>query len=158
MTPATERELPELATLMGNSPLLGRYHVTSNGALGSLRAAFSAGDTLLVGRGASVVGMAWLSYAPRVLDGAAYLRLLLVADGAQRRGVGSQLLTAVERAAHECANHLYLLATTDNVDARRFYERHGFRHVGDLPGLVWPELDEALYEKPLRGYTERLSG
>ena len=55
-------------------------------------------------------------------------------------------------------NHLYLLATTDNFAARRFYERHGYRHVGDLPGLVVPDLDEALYHKALRAPGERLSG
>jgi RimJ/RimL family protein N-acetyltransferase len=55
------------------------------------------------------------------------------------------------------ANHLYLLATTDNLGARRFYERHGYRHVGDLPDLVWPGLDEALYHKPLRSEGDRFS-
>jgi hypothetical protein len=30
------------------------------------------------------------------------------------------------------------------------YARHGFRYVGDLPGLVVAELDEALYFKTLR--------
>ena len=48
-------------------------------------------------------------------------------------------------------------ATTDNVGARRFYERHGYRHVGDLPGLARPGIDEALYWKTLRPHDERLS-
>ena len=73
-------------------------------------------------------------------------------------GDGTRLLAAVEDAARLRGNHLYLLATTDNVAARRFYERHGYRHVGDLPGLVLPDLDEALYHKPLRPPGDRLSG
>jgi GNAT superfamily N-acetyltransferase len=93
--------------------------------------------------------MAWVSFAPRILNGAAYLRLLLVAQHALGDGLGSRLLAAVEQRAESAARHLYLLVTSDNVGARRFYERHGYRHVGDLPGLVWPDLDEALYHKPL---------
>jgi GNAT superfamily N-acetyltransferase len=149
-------DLPEIATLMAASALLRRYRVDESAALESLTKAFNSGDLLLVSRAQSLTGLAWLSFAGRVLDGAAYLRLLLVADGARGTGVGSRLLSAAEDRARETANHLYLLATTDNTAARRFYERHGYRHVGDLPRLVWPDLDEALYHKVLRSYADRL--
>jgi ribosomal protein S18 acetylase RimI-like enzyme len=95
-----------------------------------------------------------LTFAPRVLNGAAYLRLLLVAEPGH--GLGERLLAAAEAAARERANHLYLLATTDNAAARRFYERRGYRHIGDLPGLVRVDLDEALYHKALRAHAERI--
>jgi GNAT superfamily N-acetyltransferase len=157
---AREDELAALARLMAAAPLLIRYRATFDSALAALSDGYRGGDALLVARVgpvAPVVGLAWVSVAPRTLNGAAYLHLLLVADGAQGRGLGSQLLEASERVARERANHLYLLATTDNTRARVFYEQHGYRHVGDLPGLVWPDLDEALYHKPLRGQGERLS-
>lgn len=145
-----------MAGLMAASTLLRRYRVNQSAALSSLTNASTSGDVLLVCREQSVIGLAWLSFARRVLGGAAYLRLLLVADEARGTGTGSRLLAAAETTATEAANHLYLLATTDNTTARRFYERHGYRHVGDLPGLVWPDLDEALYHKVLRPYAERL--
>lgn len=147
-----------MARLMADSPLLARYRVTYDGALAALRSAHLAGDTLLVARTTSVVGLAWLNSAPRLLNGAAYLRLLLVVPSAQYQGIGRRLLEAVELSARARGNHLYLLATTDNSAARGFYERHGYRHVGDLPGLIWPDIDEALYYKTLRAYAERLSG
>ena len=145
-----------MASLMAGSPLLQRYRVSHEVAFHALGDALAGGDAVLCSRGASghLAGFAWLSFAPRVLNGAAYLRLLLVAEPG--RGTGSRLLTAAEDAARARSNHLYLLATTDNQAARRFYTRHGYRHVGDLPGLVWPDLDEALYHKQLRGYDERL--
>jgi GNAT superfamily N-acetyltransferase len=167
-------DLPDLARLMAASPLLARYGVAYDGALASLRAAYQAGDVLLAARlgpersvrGQSygpvetgpIVAMAWLTFAARMLNGAAYLRLLLVVEQVQKLGLGEFLLNAVEVLAHERANHLYLLATTDNVAARRFYEQRGYRHVGDLPGLVLPALDEALYHKALRAPGDRLSG
>jgi GNAT superfamily N-acetyltransferase len=153
---ASPADLPEMASLMAASALLRRYRVSEPGALRSLSTALEAGDVLLVSRETRVTGLAWLSFAPRVLNGAAYLRLLLVAEGARNAGTGARLLATVETRARKRANHLFLLATTDNSGARRFYEHHGYRHVGNLPGLVWPDLDEALYHKALRPYAKRL--
>jgi ribosomal protein S18 acetylase RimI-like enzyme len=65
-------------------------------------------------------------------------------------------MSEVEARARLLANHLYLLVTRDNVNARRFYERLGLRSVGELPALVQPDLDEVLYHKRLRSHTERL--
>jgi GNAT superfamily N-acetyltransferase len=156
IAPASVADLPEMARLMAGSGLLQRYRVTEPEALRWLQEAFDAGDVLLVSRNHSLTGLAWLSFAPRVLNGAAYLRLLLVAENAGGTGIGSQLLAAAEARARATSNHLYLLATTDNTAARRFYERHGYHHVGDLPGLVWPDLDEALYHKALRPHSQRI--
>ena len=45
-----------------------------------------------------------------------------------RRGVGSALLSSVERAAREAGSkRLWLVTTNDNLDALRFYQRRGFR-------------------------------
>jgi GNAT superfamily N-acetyltransferase len=131
---------------MAASALLQRYRITFDGAQASLREAVASGDVVLVS-GNPPDGMAWLSFAPRVLAGAAYLRLLLVSNPGH--GLGAKLILAAEQQAREQAKHLYLLVTTDNAHARTFYQRHGYRHVGDLPGLVWPDLDEALYHKAL---------
>jgi GNAT superfamily N-acetyltransferase len=151
---ASPADLAAVARLMADSALLRRYRVTYDSALSSLASALSSGDSILVNRNSTVTGFAWLSFAPRVLNGAAYLRLLLVAEPGH--GLGARLLAAAEDEARLGANHLYLLATTDNLDARRFYEVHGYRHVGDLSGLVWPDLDEALYHKALRPYGKRV--
>jgi GNAT superfamily N-acetyltransferase len=132
--------------MMASSALLQRYRVRYDGALAALADALAAGDLVLV-HGEPPAGLAWLTFAPRVLDKAAYLRLLLVRDPGN--GSGSVLLAAAEEAARQRARHFYLLVTADNTRARAFYERHGFRYVGELPGLVWPDLDEALYHKPL---------
>ena len=111
---------PELAALMAGSALLQRYRVTLDSALQSLTTAQEAGDLLLLSRHhAAITGLAWLSFAPRVLNAAAYLRLLLVAESARNTGTGSRLLEAAEVRARDHANHLYLLVTTDNTAARR---------------------------------------
>jgi GNAT superfamily N-acetyltransferase len=154
---ATPGDVPVLATLMAGSPLLRRYRTTAKTALDALTKGRAAGDLLIVAGtpGGRLVGMGWV-VPSRILTGAAYLRLLLVGEKRQRAGVGAALLDAAETAARAVANHLVLLATTDNAGARRFYARHGYRHVGDLPGLARPDLVEALYWKPLRPHGRRL--
>jgi GNAT superfamily N-acetyltransferase len=151
---ASDADLPALAVLMATSTLLQRYGVTHASALTVLTTALADGDLIVVSRSTAVDGLAWLTFAPRMLGGAAYLRLLLAANPGL--GIGARLLSAAEDEARARANHLYLLATTDNLGARRFYERYGYYHVGDVPGLVRPDLDEALYHKALRTYGERL--
>ena len=142
---------------MAASPLLRRYGTTRRVALGALAGGRASGDRVIVAAApdGGLVGLAWV-LTSRILTGAAYLRLLLVAEGYQRAGAGAALLTAAERAARAVSNHLVLLASTDNAGARRFYARHGYRHVGDLPGLARAWRDEALYWKTLRPHGRRL--
>jgi len=142
---------------MAASPLLERYGATRRSSLTALARGRASGDRLIVAvrPGGRVIGLAWV-LPSRILTGAAYLRLLLVAEDHQRTGTGAVLLSAAEEATRAVANHLVLLATTGNAGARRFYARHGYRHVGDLPGLARAGLDEALYWKTLRPHERRL--
>jgi GNAT superfamily N-acetyltransferase len=149
IAPATPADLPDLAQMMAASRLLQRYGISLQRASAQLEKAVAESDPLLVCReeaGGSPVGLAWL-IRTRAFGRCSYLRLLLVAEGFQSRGLGRALLAAAEANATTWSPHLYLLVTTDNHAARRFYERQGYRHVGDLPGLTAPGLDEALYHK-----------
>jgi ribosomal protein S18 acetylase RimI-like enzyme len=99
--------------------------------------------------GPDVIGLAWV-ITTRALDRAAYLKLLLIAEGEQSRGVGTALLDDAERRAGELGSrHMVLLVTTTNRRARSFYKTHGYRYVGRLPGFVRPRIGESLYVKAL---------
>jgi ribosomal protein S18 acetylase RimI-like enzyme len=147
---ATRAHLAEMTQLMARSPLLRRYGVTRHRAHASLSEGLRERDLLLVAlEGPDVIGLAWI-ITTRVLDRAAYLRLLLVAEGTQSRGVGAALLENGERRAHRLGSrHMVLLVTTTNRRARTFYRRQGYRYVGALSGFVRPRLGESLYVKPL---------
>ena len=145
---ATASHVAALAVLMSGSPLLRRYGVTSRGAQANLLEGLRERDLLLIAleRG-ETAGFAWV-ITTRALDRAAYLRLLLVAEGKQSRGVGAALLSDAERRARASGSrHLVLLVTAVNRRARDFYARHGYRHVGNLPGFVRPAIAESLYMK-----------
>jgi GNAT superfamily N-acetyltransferase len=151
IVPAVRAHVAGLAHLMAGSPLLRRYGVTGARARASLVEALRERDTVFVAlEGGETVGLAW-TIATRALDRAAYLRLLLVAEGKQSHGVGAALLAAAERAARSAGcRHLVLLVTRTNRRARAFYARAGYRHVGNMPGFVHPAIDEALYVKTWR--------
>ena len=86
---ADAADLPALAALLAGSALLQRYRVTLDSALQSLKTAQEAGDLLLVSRHhAAITGLAWLSFAPRVLNAAAYLRLRPDVDGSRVGAIG----------------------------------------------------------------------
>jgi ribosomal protein S18 acetylase RimI-like enzyme len=79
-----------------------------------------------------------------------YLRLLAVVPGHERAGVGALLLDAFERAlAAIGTRHAFLLVSDFNLDAQRFYTRHGYAQMGRLPALVLPDVDELVYWKRL---------
>jgi GNAT superfamily N-acetyltransferase len=152
IVPAVRTHVSGLVELMTGSPLLRRYGVTSARARASLTDALEDNDIVLIALegGGETVGLAWV-ITTRALDRAAYLRLLLVAEGRQSHGVGAALLAAAERAARKAGSrHLVLLVTTANRRGRAFYARAGYQHVGNMPGFVHPAIDESLYVKSLR--------
>jgi ribosomal protein S18 acetylase RimI-like enzyme len=148
---ARTAHLGPLASLMASSPLLDRYGVTARGARANLAEALRARDLLLVSvDGDAIIGFAW-AISTRALDRSAYLRLLLVSEEHQSRGVGAALLARVEREARAArCRHLVLLVTKTNRRARSFYQRHGYKHVGDLAGFVRAGIAESLYLKSWR--------
>jgi GNAT superfamily N-acetyltransferase len=148
---AARTHVAGLADLMAGSPLLRRYGLTRDRALASLEEALRERDLVLtaVDHG-ETIGLAWL-IVTRALDRAAYLRLLLVAEGKQSHGVGAALLAEAERRARLAGSrHLVLLVTTTNRRARAFYSRNGYQHVGNMPGFVHPAIGESLYVKTWR--------
>ena len=148
---ATSRNVSALVALMTASPLLRRYDVTPRGARASLLEALRGRDIVLVAvsRG-HVFGFAWV-VTTRALDRAAYLRLLLVAEGRQSQGVGTGLLAAAERTVRgKGCRHMLLLVTSSNRRARAFYAREGYRYLGSLPGFVRAGITEAMYVKSWR--------
>jgi GNAT superfamily N-acetyltransferase len=147
---ARDADVPALARMMADSPLLRRYGVTTRGAHASLAESLRDDDLVLVAIDRGIVGLAWVVIT-RALDRSAYLRLLLVAEGRRSQGVGAALLAAVERrAARMRCRHVALLVTSTNRRARSFYSRHGYARVGTMRDLVRTGIDEVLYIKTVR--------
>ncbi|HVO30284.1 MAG TPA: GNAT family N-acetyltransferase [bacterium] len=147
--PLSAAEIPALAALLAQLPLMVRYKRTVDALRADLESALARGDGLLVwddGKGAQA--LCW--YFPSgTLGLGGYLRLIAVAPGATSHGLGTKLLEAFEAATGAKSRHAFLLCSSFNTEAQRFYERHGYRKVGSLPALVLPDVDEHIYWKRL---------
>jgi diamine N-acetyltransferase len=77
-----------------------------------------------------------------------YLELLALLPPAQGQGIGARIMAWLERIAiEEEARNLWVCASSFNIRALRFYERHGFERVATLPGLVAETYEEILLRK-----------
>lgn len=94
----------------------------------------------------ALVGVCWFLTRGAFANGA-YLRTLAVKDGLQGKGIGPRLLEAYERGAGDPPGGFFLLASDFNTGAHRFYERHGYREVGSLPGFAAPGVTERIFWK-----------
>jgi ribosomal protein S18 acetylase RimI-like enzyme len=151
LAPLTEGHLDSCAAIVGGLELFRRYELTADRARRLLAVALEEGRAELLvleapGDPPVVAGFVW--FVPRgAFDRSGYLRLIAVDDRFQGRGVGKQLLAELER-RHLQRGGIVLLASATNSEAHRFYERLGYRHVGELPDYVKPGLHERIYYKP----------
>ena len=146
----TPVDVAPLARALAGLPLLARYGTTAARLEATLGAALARGERLRVAEeGGAPAGLAWFLPAGTLALGG-YLRLIAVVGGAQGRGTGAALLAAFEEETARESAHAFLLVSDFNADAQRFYARHGYQRVGELPGLVLPDVGELLYWKRLR--------
>lgn len=96
--------------------------------------------------GAGILGFAWIS--PKGAFGASpYLKLIAV-DGSRRSsGVGAALLAAYEERTAAIGRMWTLLVSDFNEKAYAFYEKHGYRKAGELPGFAREGFTEYLMVK-----------
>jgi ribosomal protein S18 acetylase RimI-like enzyme len=147
--PLQPTDIRPLSTALALLPLMQRYNRPASAIAESLESALTRGDGLLVfddGEGAQ--GLSWFLFSGTLGLGG-YLRLMAVSPYAHRKGIGSALLSAYEAAVATQSRHTFLLCSDFNVEAQRFYERHGYAKVGRLPSLVVSGVDELIYWKRL---------
>lgn len=79
-----------------------------------------------------------------------YLHIIAIKEEYRGMGVGKALLDFSERIASETADKLFLVAADYNPGAKRFYERNGYRQVGEIPNLYRPGITEYMMAKNLK--------
>ena len=147
--PLLSSDIRPLSEALALLPLMQRYNRPASAIAESLDSALVRGDGLLVfdgGNGAQ--GLAWFLFSGTFGLGG-YLRLMAVSPYVHRSGLGSALLMAYEAAVATQSRHTFLLCSDFNIDAQRFYQRHGYSQVGRLPSLVVTGVDELIYWKRL---------
>lgn len=160
-------EIPAAADLLSRLDLMRRYERTEQVLSRSLTAALSAlsepQNRIIVARTepsltrtetscpnepAEMAGLAWFAVKGTFLLGG-YLKLLAVFSPFQRKGIGQALLAEAEKQTRACSSRMFLLVSSFNEQAQRFYEAMGYNRAGLLEDLVVPGIDELIYWKQL---------
>jgi ribosomal-protein-alanine N-acetyltransferase len=83
-------------------------------------------------------------------DEESHLFLLAVATKMQRAGIGRALLTWLEKSCRTAGmRHIRVEVRAGNQNARKFYERSGYRFVGQVAGYYDRREPAVVMVKPL---------
>lgn len=92
------------------------------------------------------VGYIWFT-----LDGAfykfPYVLNIAVKRDYRMRGIGKKLLSFFEKEGFRKSKRLFLLVSSFNLGAKKFYERTGYREVGVIPDLLREGISEHIMMK-----------
>ena len=94
---------------------------------------------------------ACLGFIWYILNGAfhsfPYLHIVAVKEAARGVGIGKALLSFFEQAVFPGSSKVFLVVADFNPEAKRLYERLGYRQVGEIPGLYKEGVTEYLMMK-----------
>jgi len=110
-------------------------------------------DVFVAEFGGKIVGVLVLHLGGS-FDG--YIQLIAVFPEFQSRGFGSQLIRFAEETIFRQSKNVFLCVSSFNDRAQKFYERLGYRRVGELPDFLVAGQAEILMRKttgPLLAFT-----
>ena len=84
-----------------------------------------------------------------------YIQTVLVVPDRQKKGIGSRLVAFAEDRIFRESPNSFLCVSSFNVQARRLYERLGYKYVGELTDYIVSGYSELLFRKtrgPLQGF------
>lgn len=74
-------------------------------------------------------------------------QLISVKEEYRGKGIGKNLMGFLENLAFENANKIFVVVADFNPDAKHFYEKLGYRQVGEIPNLYRKGINEHLMMK-----------
>jgi ribosomal protein S18 acetylase RimI-like enzyme len=93
--------------------------------------------------------MGFVLLAEHGLAGSPYIASIAVTEAARGHGIGSELLRFAEARYRNLHRHIFLLVSSFNLHARRLYEQHGYKQVGEIPDYVVSGHSEIIMHKRL---------
>jgi ribosomal protein S18 acetylase RimI-like enzyme len=149
ITEAQLRHLEDCKTALLKSKLGQVYFPSEEKALATLTEGISKGEIFVAvdeDEGRECLGFIWF-----ILKGAfhsfPYLHIIAVKEAFRGIGIGRKLLSFFEETVFTDSSKVFLVVADFNPEARRLYERLGYRQVGAIPGLYKDGVTEYLMMK-----------
>ncbi|SHJ33058.1 GNAT family N-acetyltransferase [Lutispora thermophila] len=76
-----------------------------------------------------------------------YLHIISIKEEYRGKGIGKKLINFLEDMVFVKTNKIFLVVADFNPDAKGFYERIGYRQVGEIPSLYRKGITEYLMMK-----------
>ncbi|TET27500.1 MAG: GNAT family N-acetyltransferase [Candidatus Heimdallarchaeota archaeon] len=77
-----------------------------------------------------------------------YIRRIVVREDMRSKGIGSKLMRFVEEMTFASGlPNVFLLTTTSNEQAIKFYEANGYQKIGRIPDFIRKGMDEFIFWK-----------
>jgi ribosomal protein S18 acetylase RimI-like enzyme len=77
-----------------------------------------------------------------------YIRRIVVRKDMRSSGIGAKLLRFIEDLTLESGlPNVFLITTTSNEKAIKFYEKNGYKKIGRIPDFIKPGMDEFIFWK-----------
>ena len=83
-----------------------------------------------------------------------YIQSICVAPPWRNKGIGGQLMAVAETRIFQEAPNAFIMVSSFNPDAERFYHRLGFETIGELKDYIIPGHSEFLLRKSIAPLTE----
>lgn len=147
MTKAQMLHLGDCKIALLKSKLGQAYFPSEEKAISALTEGITKGEVFVaVDEEGVCLGFIWF-----ILEGAfhsfPYLHIIAVKVAYRGMGIGKQLLHFFEETAFAHHSKVFLVVADFNPEARRLYERLGYRQVGAIPGLYKDGVTEYLMMK-----------
>lgn len=139
--------LEDCKTALLNSRLGEEYFPSEEDTLASLTEGIQKGEvTVVFSESSECVGFMWV-----LTEGAfhsfPYLHIIAVKESFRGKGIGGKMLEFLEKTIFPENSKVFLVVADFNPEAKRLYERVGYRQVGAIPGLYKPGVTEYLMMK-----------
>jgi ribosomal protein S18 acetylase RimI-like enzyme len=131
LRPAGTEDLEEICTIMLDTDPYTRLGYTEDTCLDTAISALEEGWAWVAVSSGKIVGFVLF----RVFDGfplGGYVRAIAVDETYRGRGVGSILLRVAEEKIFKYRRNVFLLVSSFNKDAQRFYRSRGYEVVGEI--------------------------
>lgn len=144
---ADASHLPDCVAALSDSELGRVYFPSEENALASIAEGVARDEVFVaVDEAGACVGFIWFVFGG-AFHSFPYLHVIAVKGEHRGEGVGKQLLQFFEEGVFADSAKAFLVVADFNPDARRLYERLGWRQVGAIPGLYREGVTEYLMMK-----------
>jgi len=140
-------ELSDCADILADTDLWRHYGRNSEEAASLMEREYGSGTLFWIDEREGVV-TGFIACIPHGMMGEfPYVRMLSVRNGWRGQGIGTALLTHLERMMFEEHRRMFMMVTDYNTGARRLYERLGWLVVGEIKDYKKKSINEFLLIK-----------